>query len=125
MRRYHDCLFGNPPPRIDGLSHQLRTVVDTQNVLLDDYWTRVTRMKLLRSFKLFKNLGVGEGAGQGTIYLRQLNPTTMAFEIPKISLRANRPSQDIVKDIRNACLVHGFFQVVGAVANACAVRMNA
>ncbi len=49
----------------------------------------------------------------------------MAFEIPNISLGANRPREDIVKDIRNACLVHGFFQVIGAVANACAARMTA
>jgi len=49
----------------------------------------------------------------------------MALQIPNISISANRPREDIVKDIRNACLVHGFFQVVGAVANACAVRMTA
>lgn len=49
----------------------------------------------------------------------------MAFEIPNISLGANRSREDIVKDIRDACLVHGFFQVVGTVANACAVRMTA
>jgi len=49
----------------------------------------------------------------------------MAFEIPNISLRADRPRGDVVKDIRNACLVHGFFQVVGTVASAYAVRMTA
>ena len=93
------------------------------------YWV-VTGLAL-HEWKLFgvvqavQEYEVGEGAGQGTIYLGVLNPTTMAFEIPNISLGVNRPREDIVKDIRNACLVHGFFQVVGAAANACAVRMTA
>ena len=82
-------------------------------------------MKLFRVVQIVQEFGVGGGAGQGTVYLGELNSTTMAFEIPNISLRANRPREAIVEDIRNACLVHGFFQVVGAVANACAVRMTA
>ncbi len=95
-------------------------------LLLDSYGTCVIRMILSGSFKLLKDLEVGGGVGQGTVYLgRGLNPIAMAFEIPKISLRANRPRKDIVKDIRNACLVHGFFQVVGTVANACTASMDA
>jgi hypothetical protein len=89
---------------------------------MDGFWTGVTRIKLSGVVQVVQELEVGGSAGQGTIYL---DPTTMAFEIPNISLRANRPREDVVKDIRNACLVHGFFQVIGIIANACAVRMTA